>query len=57
MIIRHYVTESILYILASNMDRGIKDYQLEAAIAKIVASVSFLKFYLFLLHIVVFFFV
>lgn len=38
MIIRHYVTESILYILASNMDRGIKDYQLEAAIAKIVAS-------------------
>lgn len=46
MIIRHYVTESIVYILASNMDCGIKDYQLEAAIAKVVASVSFKKNFL-----------
>jgi len=38
MIVRHYVTESIVYMLASNMDRGIQDYQLEAAIGKVVAS-------------------
>lgn len=50
MLIRHYVTESIVYILASNMDRGIQDYQLEAAIAKVVASVSSLKIYFFCFH-------
>ncbi|KAK5978147.1 Very long-chain specific acyl-CoA dehydrogenase [Trichostrongylus colubriformis] len=38
MVARHYVTESVLYLLASNMDRGIKDYQLEAAIGKVAAS-------------------
>uniref|UniRef100_A0AC35TGH4 Very long-chain specific acyl-CoA dehydrogenase, mitochondrial n=1 Tax=Rhabditophanes sp. KR3021 TaxID=114890 RepID=A0AC35TGH4_9BILA len=38
MVMRHYVTESILYMLASNMDAGVKDYQLEAAIAKVAAS-------------------
>lgn len=40
MIARHYATESIVYLLASNMDRGIQDYQLEAAIGKVAASVS-----------------
>ncbi|KAI1719984.1 acyl-CoA dehydrogenase, middle domain-containing protein [Ditylenchus destructor] len=38
MILRHYVTESIVYMLASNMDAGVQDYQLEAAIGKVVAS-------------------
>ncbi|VDK53505.1 unnamed protein product [Cylicostephanus goldi] len=38
MIARHYATESIVYLLASNMDRGIQDYQLEAAIGKVAAS-------------------
>ncbi|KHJ85760.1 acyl-CoA dehydrogenase protein [Oesophagostomum dentatum] len=38
MISRHYATESIVYLLASNMDRGIQDYQLEAAIGKVAAS-------------------
>uniref|UniRef100_A0A915DUG1 Acyl-CoA dehydrogenase/oxidase C-terminal domain-containing protein n=1 Tax=Ditylenchus dipsaci TaxID=166011 RepID=A0A915DUG1_9BILA len=38
MIVRHYVTESIVYMLASNMDAGVQDYQLEAAIGKVVAS-------------------
>nr|CDJ86276.1 Acyl-CoA dehydrogenase and Acyl-CoA oxidase dehydrogenase domain containing protein [Haemonchus contortus] len=38
MVARHYATESVLYLLASNMDRGIKDYQLEAAIGKVAAS-------------------
>uniref|UniRef100_A0A8R1DFH5 Uncharacterized protein n=1 Tax=Caenorhabditis japonica TaxID=281687 RepID=A0A8R1DFH5_CAEJA len=35
---RLYATESVTYLLASNMDRGIKEYQLEAAIGKIIAS-------------------
>uniref|UniRef100_A0A0M3IL14 Very long-chain specific acyl-CoA dehydrogenase, mitochondrial n=1 Tax=Ascaris lumbricoides TaxID=6252 RepID=A0A0M3IL14_ASCLU len=38
MITRHYATESILYMLASNMDKGVQDYQLEAAIGKVMAS-------------------
>lgn len=38
MVVKHYVTESILYMLASNMDAGVKDYQLEAAMGKIAAS-------------------
>uniref|UniRef100_A0A0N5AJS3 Very long-chain specific acyl-CoA dehydrogenase, mitochondrial n=1 Tax=Syphacia muris TaxID=451379 RepID=A0A0N5AJS3_9BILA len=38
MIVRHYATESVLYLLSSNMDRGVTDYQLEAAIGKIMAS-------------------
>jgi very long chain acyl-CoA dehydrogenase len=38
MLARHYATESIVYLLASNMDRGIAEYQLEAAIAKVMAS-------------------
>ncbi|VDO82584.1 unnamed protein product [Haemonchus placei] len=38
MVARHYATESIVYLLAANMDRGIQDYQLEAAIGKVAAS-------------------
>jgi len=38
MIQRIYATESIVYMLASNMDRDVSDYQLEAAIGKVVAS-------------------
>uniref|UniRef100_A0A915D3B3 Acyl-CoA dehydrogenase/oxidase C-terminal domain-containing protein n=1 Tax=Ditylenchus dipsaci TaxID=166011 RepID=A0A915D3B3_9BILA len=38
MIIQHYVTESIVYMLASNVDGGVPEFQLEAAIAKVVAS-------------------
>lgn len=45
MVIRHYVTESIVYMLASNMDKGVKDYQLEAAIGKVVSSVIILIFF------------
>lgn len=40
MSMRLYATESMAYMLSSNMDRGSKDYQLEAAIAKIFASES-----------------
>uniref|UniRef100_A0A1I7WRI3 Very long-chain specific acyl-CoA dehydrogenase, mitochondrial n=1 Tax=Heterorhabditis bacteriophora TaxID=37862 RepID=A0A1I7WRI3_HETBA len=40
MVARHYATESIVYMLAANMDKGIKDYQLEAAIGKVFASVN-----------------
>lgn len=40
MVARHYATESIVYLLAANMDRGVQDYQLEAALAKVVASVG-----------------
>uniref|UniRef100_A0A8R1DMG2 Uncharacterized protein n=2 Tax=Caenorhabditis japonica TaxID=281687 RepID=A0A8R1DMG2_CAEJA len=35
---RLYATESVVYLLSSNMDRGIQEYQLEAAIGKILAS-------------------
>lgn len=38
MISRLYATESIVYMLSANMDRGIKEYQLEAAIGKVLAS-------------------
>merc|ERR1740128_634042 len=34
----HYVTESMGYMISSNMDRGSVDFQLEAAIAKVFAS-------------------
>lgn len=35
MAIRHYVCESIAYMVAGNMDRGFSDYQLEAAASKV----------------------
>lgn len=38
MVARHYASESIVYLLASNMDRGVQDFQLEAAIAKVAVS-------------------
>ena len=38
MIQRIYATESLVYLLASNMDRDVMDYQLEAAIGKVMAS-------------------
>ncbi|CAF2099828.1 unnamed protein product [Rotaria magnacalcarata] len=38
MEMRQYVTESMAFLLAQNMDRGITDYQCEAAIGKIFAS-------------------
>ncbi|CEF67376.1 Acyl-CoA oxidase/dehydrogenase, central domain and Acyl-CoA dehydrogenase/oxidase C-terminal domain and Acyl-CoA dehydrogenase/oxidase, N-terminal and middle domain and Acyl-CoA dehydrogenase/oxidase, N-terminal domain-containing protein [Strongyloides ratti] len=40
MLVRHYATESMLYMLASNMDAGVTDFQLEAAIAKVYSSDS-----------------
>uniref|UniRef100_A0A0K0DXU5 Very long-chain specific acyl-CoA dehydrogenase, mitochondrial n=1 Tax=Strongyloides stercoralis TaxID=6248 RepID=A0A0K0DXU5_STRER len=40
MLVRHYASESMLYMLASNMDAGVTDFQLEAAIAKVYASDS-----------------
>ncbi|CAB3403799.1 unnamed protein product [Caenorhabditis bovis] len=40
MTARLYATESVVYMLASNMDRGIKEFQLEAAIGKVFASES-----------------
>jgi len=38
MVQRIYATESIVYMLASNMDKNVLDYQLEAAIGKVIAS-------------------
>ncbi|VDD87618.1 unnamed protein product [Enterobius vermicularis] len=38
MVLRHYATESVLYLLAATMDKGVTDYQLEAAIGKVMAS-------------------
>lgn len=35
MAMRQYVNESMCYMISSNMDRGIKDFQLEAAISKV----------------------
>lgn len=35
MAIKHYVCESIAYMVAGNMDRGFSDYQLEAAASKV----------------------
>ncbi len=37
---RIYATESMAYLLASNMDRGMTDYMLEAAAGKVYASDS-----------------
>ncbi|KAL4220387.1 hypothetical protein ACF0H5_020790 [Mactra antiquata] len=38
MAIRHYVAESMAYMISANMDQGFKDFQIEAAIGKIYAS-------------------
>lgn len=38
MAMRQYVTESMAYMVSANMDMGVKDFQLEAAISKIYAS-------------------
>ncbi|KAG7158577.1 Very long-chain specific acyl-CoA dehydrogenase-like [Homarus americanus] len=38
MAMLHYVTESMAYMISSNMDSGSKDYHLEAAISKCFAS-------------------
>lgn len=35
MAIAHYVTESLAYMVAGNMDRGFTDFQIEAAISKV----------------------
>ncbi|CAF2903369.1 unnamed protein product [Rotaria sp. Silwood2] len=40
MEMRQYVTESLGFLLAQNMDRGIPEYQCEAAIGKVFASES-----------------
>jgi very long chain acyl-CoA dehydrogenase len=40
MAIKHYVTESIAYTVAGNMDSGFTDYQLEAAISKVSFQTS-----------------
>lgn len=38
MTMLHYVTESMAYMISSNMDSGSKDYHLEAAVSKCFAS-------------------
>lgn len=38
MTVAHYITESMAYTVSGNMDLGIKEYQLEAAISKIFGS-------------------
>ena len=38
MSMKIYAAESMAYLLASNMDKGSSDYQLEAAISKVFAS-------------------
>lgn len=38
MAMLHYVTESMAYMLSSNMDKGSPEFQLEAAIGKVYAS-------------------
>ena len=40
MAVLHYVTESIAYAVAANMDNGADDYHLETAVSKIFASES-----------------
>jgi very long chain acyl-CoA dehydrogenase len=40
MTMRHYVTESMAYMISANMDMGCQDYQLEAAISKVYGSES-----------------
>lgn len=48
MAMLHYVTESMAYMISSNMDAGSKDYHLEAAISKVsdkmAVMFSFLHF-------------
>ena len=39
----HYVTESLAFMVSSNMDAGSKDYHLEAAVSK-VSALPFLKY-------------
>lgn len=39
MAMQQYVTECMAYIVCANMDAGCPDFQLEAAISKIFASV------------------
>jgi len=55
MAMKTYASESMAYLLSSNMDRGSTDYQIEAAITKVFASeVSFFnlhfQFFSFLFH-------
>ncbi|XP_053205999.1 very long-chain specific acyl-CoA dehydrogenase, mitochondrial-like [Panonychus citri] len=38
MAIAHYITESMTYMVAGNMDKGSTEFQLEAAISKVFAS-------------------
>jgi very long chain acyl-CoA dehydrogenase len=38
MAMLHYVTQSLAYMIAGNMDTGSQDYHLEAAISKVFAS-------------------
>lgn len=40
MAMLHYVTESMAYMISGNMDSGAAEFQIEAAISKIFASVS-----------------
>ena len=35
MAMMHYATESVAYVVSSNMDAGAVDYQIEAAISKV----------------------
>ena len=35
MAMNHYVTESLAFMVSSNMDKGSKDYHLEAAVSKV----------------------
>ena len=38
MAVDHYVAESMAYVIANNMDKGIVEFQIEAAIAKVFCS-------------------
>ncbi|VDN04613.1 unnamed protein product [Thelazia callipaeda] len=38
MVLRHYASESLLYMLSSAIDENVEDYYLEAAVGKILAS-------------------
>jgi len=38
MSVDHYVAESMAYVIANNMDKGITEFQIEAAIAKVFCS-------------------
>ena len=46
MTILHYVTESMAYMISGNMDQGSTEFQIEAAISKIFASVSVMLIWL-----------